>query len=95
MELYLFFMTVMTFLLYGWDKRAAEQGSWRIPEQTLLLCGLAGGTVGAYAAMRVFRHKTSKLPFQVKFWLVTGVQAAVLLLKLELLAEGIRSAFPV
>ena len=51
-------MNVLTFSLYGVDKRRAERGQWRIAERTLLLCTWMLGGVGAWAGMRVFRHKT-------------------------------------
>ena len=38
---------------------------------------IAGGTPGALLGMRVFRHKTAKESFQLKFWLVVLVQLAV------------------
>ena len=51
-------VNVFTFLLYGLDKLKAQRGKWRIPERTLLLFTWLLGGVGAFAGMRVFRHKT-------------------------------------
>ena len=50
------------FVLYGADKRRARNGDWRIPERILLVSALIG-PFGAWAGMRVFRHKTKKLLF--------------------------------
>jgi uncharacterized membrane protein YsdA (DUF1294 family) len=50
------------FVLYGADKHRARTGDWRIPERVLLLAALFG-PFGAWAGMRVFRHKTKKLLF--------------------------------
>ena len=44
--------------MYGIDKRKARRGAWRIPEKTLFLLPLLGGSVGALLGMKVFRHKT-------------------------------------
>ena len=52
-------------LLYGLDKRRARRGQWRIPERTLLLVTWLLGGVGAYAGMRLFRHKTKHWYFRV------------------------------
>ena len=54
-----------TFLLYGLDKLKAQRGKWRIPERTLLLFTWLMGGVGAFAGMRVFRHKTKHLAFRM------------------------------
>ena len=58
-------VNALAFLLYGEDKRRAKKGSWRIKERTLLLLTWLMGGVGAFAGMRVFRHKTKHLSFQV------------------------------
>ena len=51
-------MSVLTFALYGIDKRKAKRGSWRTKEKTLLLCGVFGGALGGLCGMKAFRHKT-------------------------------------
>ena len=48
----------MTFTVYGVDKAKARRGAWRVPEKTLFLLPLLGGSVGALLGMLVFRHKT-------------------------------------
>ena len=66
------FVTVnlLTWFLYGYDKRCAETAAWRIPENILHLCEIAGGWPAALLAQRWFRHKTSKASYQVVFWLI-------------------------
>ena len=48
----------MTFTVYGVDKAKARRGAWRVPEKTLFLLPLLGGSVGALLGMLIFRHKT-------------------------------------
>ena len=60
----------VAFFIYRSDKRRAEAGEWRIPESTLHLVELLGGWPGAFLAQRQFRHKTSKISFQVVFWMI-------------------------
>ena len=75
-EIILYFI-VMNFVTYGAffiDKRAARRQVERIPEQALLMLSLAGGSVGAYYAMRRFRHKTKKSSFRALFGAVVVVQ---------------------
>ena len=55
---YLAAVNVVTFTVYGIDKRKARRGTWRVPEKTLFLLPLLGGSVGALLGMKVFRHKT-------------------------------------
>ncbi len=59
---------VVTFLVYGYDKRIAGSGVTRVPEGILLLQVLAGAVVGAPLARSVFRHKTQKSSFRIRFW---------------------------
>ena len=40
--LWVIFMSVIAFLLYGLDKYKAIHHQWRIPEQTLILAALLG-----------------------------------------------------
>jgi len=65
LQLFLLLLALLNsvaFFFYYDDKRKAENHTWRTPERTLLICGLAG-PFGAYLAMRMFRHKTQKARF--------------------------------
>ena len=61
---YLLAVNIAAFAVYGWDKMCAKRGMWRVPEKILLLLALLGGSVGAMAAMAIFRHKTLHLKFR-------------------------------
>lgn len=61
-------VSVWTFLMYAFDKAAAQRGAWRTPESTLHLLGLAGGWPGALLAQQLLRHKSSKPSFVAMFW---------------------------
>ncbi len=76
-------INLITFILYGVDKRRAKKGAWRIPEKALLTGTWLLGGVGAWLAMRVFRHKTKHIAFQV-----SAPVGAVLSVALMLLASG-------
>lgn len=60
--------SIWTYVVFAFDKRAAERGLWRTPESTLLACSLACGWPGALLAQQFHRHKTSKPKFQAEFW---------------------------
>ena len=55
---YLLAVNIATFLLYGVDKYKAKKSKWRISEATLLLMAVIGGSIGAWAGMRLWHHKT-------------------------------------
>ncbi len=75
---YLCIMNVATFLLYGLDKQKARMNRWRIPEKVLLGSALFGGSIGAYAGMRMFRHKTTKPKFYIGVPVIIMLQVAAL-----------------
>ena len=60
--------SVMAFILFGYDKlKAARSGEGRVSEFHLALVGAVGGWPGGLLGMLVFRHKTAKLSFQLKY----------------------------
>lgn len=61
-------MSVATYIAYANDKSAAQNGSWRTSEETLIMLGLACGWPGALLAQRILRHKSSKASFQATYW---------------------------
>ena len=75
---YLLAVNIVTFLLYGIDKYKAKKGKWRISEATLLTMAAIGGSIGAWAGMRLWHHKTMHKKFkygipaiiimQIAFW---------------------------
>lgn len=74
--LYIIIVNASGFLLMGEDKRRAKLHRWRIPEKTLFLCSLLGGSIGSWAGMYVFRHKTRKWYFVAGMPLIAALHAA-------------------
>jgi len=70
-------VNLWTILRFWQDKRRAIAGARRIPEADLLGLALIGGSPGAFAARRLFRHKTRKQPFTARLWLIAMVQLAI------------------
>ena len=54
-------MNIIAFFLMGIDKYKAKKHKWRIPEATLFISSIAGGSIGALLGMYTFRHKTKHL----------------------------------
>ena len=59
--------SVLTFLLFGYDKFSAARSGRRVSEFQLVLLSALGGWLGGLLAMLVFRHKTAKRSFQLKY----------------------------
>jgi len=76
-------LSIVTFLVYGFDKRRARRGGRRIRERTLHLLAAAGGWPGAFLGRRVFHHKTRKRVFTVVLWTVALLHLALWFLLLR------------
>ena len=59
------------------DKIKAKKGAWRIPEKTLFLVSILGGSIGTWVGMYLFRHKTKHWYFVVGMPLILVLQIAV------------------
>lgn len=55
---YLLVMNIIGLSVMGIDKLKAKRHTWRIPEKTLFLISIFGGSAGTWAGMHLFRHKT-------------------------------------
>ncbi len=76
--IYLIIINIIAFMAMYIDKRKAKYGKWRIPEQTLLILAIIGGSIGAIAGMYIFRHKTKKLRFSVGFPVILILQIVLI-----------------
>lgn len=74
------FTSVMAFVLFGYDKHAAGRSGERVPERHLLVVAAMGGWLGGLLGMILFRHKTAKLSFQLKYAVAFVAWATVLYL---------------
>ncbi len=72
-------ISLLTFIVYYFDKRRAEKDGPRTPELLLHLFELLGGWPGAFLAQRWVRHKSSKVIYQVVFWFIVLAYEAVAL----------------
>ena len=79
MKIYVALANVVVFFMYGVDKWNAKHGLRRIPEKTLLGIAVAGGSIGAYIGMQLFRHKIRKPRFYIGIPVILAVQVVLLL----------------
>ena len=75
---YLLSINLLAFLLMGLDKSKARRGAWRIPERTLFLSAILGGSIGAILGMQCFRHKTRHRTFVVGMPLILILQVLLI-----------------
>ena len=81
-------LNIATFFLFGLDKARARRQKFRIPERTLFLLSILGGSIGALAGMQLWKHKTLHNTFRIgipailllqsaaALWLLTSLQAS-------------------
>nr|WP_294492755.1 DUF1294 domain-containing protein [uncultured Anaerosporobacter sp.] len=77
--IYLVVMNIIGFTIMGIDKSRAKRGAWRIPEKTLFLIAILGGSIGSILGMKQFRHKTKHKTFTIGMPAILIVQAAIIL----------------
>ena len=58
LAIYFIVINLTVFAMMGIDKRKAVKKLWRIPESTLFVIAIIGGSIGSIIGMRIFHHKT-------------------------------------
>lgn len=76
---YLTAINLITFIVYGADKYKAKKGKWRIPEATLLLMAVIGGSIGAWIGMKVWHHKTMHKKFKYGIPIILILQCILII----------------
>jgi uncharacterized membrane protein YsdA (DUF1294 family) len=80
--IYLIVVNIVAVVLYGIDKHKAKAGQWRISEKTLIGVAVIGGSIGAFAGMHLFHHKTKHWYFRFGLPLLLIVQIAAVIVYL-------------
>lgn len=81
---YVIIVNLIGFLLMGIDKRKAVKRAFRIPESTLFIVALIGGSLGSLLGMYTFRHKT-------RHWYFVWGMPAILILHIIIILALIYS----
>lgn len=77
---YLLIINAAAFVLMLIDKQKAKKRKHRIPEAVLIGSAIAGGSLGAWFGMQVFRHKTRHKKFTLGVPFILGVQVTIAIL---------------
>lgn len=72
--LYLIAINIIGLIMMGVDKSKAKNHQWRIPEKTLILVAVIGGSLGSIIGMHTFRHKTKHAKFYIGLPLILIIQ---------------------
>ncbi len=56
-------INIIGFFAMAIDKNKARKNLWRIPERTLFVIAIIGGSLGSMLGMKTFRHKTKHKSF--------------------------------
>ena len=78
-------INLVTFMVYGIDKRAAKSGQRRIPENNMHTLEFLGGWIGALMGQKIFRHKTKKRSYQSFFWAMLVLEIGLIYVILKFL----------
>ena len=74
---YFIVMNIAGLLVMYLDKHKARKHKWRIPEKTLFIVSLLGGSIGTWSGMYIFRHKTKHWYFVVGMPLILILQTGL------------------
>lgn len=77
---YIVLINIIGFVMMGMDKRKARKQQWRIPEKTLFLTALLLGSLGSWAGMYAFHHKTRHWYFVVGMPVIFVVQTVLVII---------------
>jgi len=66
------------FLVFGYDKRSARKGNWRIPEKLFFNWSVFGASIGILIGMKFFHHKTLHPSFKYGIPIIIIVQLVLL-----------------
>lgn len=81
---YLVILSIIGFIIMGYDKSAAKKQKRRIAERTLFLIAVVGGALGVYLGMQYFRHKTKHWYFKYGIPVLIVLQIFIIIYGLTL-----------
>lgn len=74
---YLILINIIGALVNIADKQKAKHNKWRIPEATLWLICILGGSIGSYITMKAIRHKTKHKSFMIGIPIIILLQIII------------------
>ena len=76
---YLIVISFISIVICIYDKLISKKNrvEWRVPEKTLLLLSVIGGSVAMYVTMQIVHHKTKHAKFMIGIPVIILLQAAL------------------
>ena len=72
--LYIVIMNIVSFLMFGIDKKRAKKRQKRISEKKIMRVCFWGGALGGIIGMSIFKHKTKQKKFSVSIPVLFMIQ---------------------
>lgn len=83
LTIYLTIINLIGFFSMGIDKYKAIHHKWRIPENTLFIMAIIGGSIGSILGMQLFRHKTKHPRFVIGMPVILILQVLITILQIS------------
>lgn len=83
LTIYLTIINLIGFFSMGIDKYKAIHHKWRIPENTLFIIAIIGGSIGSILGMQLFRHKTKHPRFVIGMPVILILQVLITILQIS------------
>ena len=79
--IYLALINIIGFVIMAVDKSKAKKHKWRISEKNIFITAAIGGSIGVFAGMRQFHHKTkhNKFVYGIPAILILQLAAAIII----------------
>lgn len=85
---WLIIASLVTYLVYWWDKQQAQDNAWRVSESSLHWLSILGGWPGAAIAQTAHRHKTQKKSFRLVYGVTITLNILCTIIACVLLKRG-------
>ena len=76
--IYFVIISIIGYVLPAVDKKRAKNGEWRIPEKTLFIVSILGGSAAMLISMKHYRHKTKHKRFMIGIPCIIVLQLAAI-----------------
>ncbi len=77
--LYIVIVNLISLITMAVDKRKAQKRAFRIPEATLFVLAIIGGSLGSIIGMHLFHHKTRHWYFLYGMPVILALQVILVL----------------
>ena len=81
--IYYIIINIILFILMGIDKLRAKKNKWRVPESSLFIISIMGGSIGGFCGMYLFHHKTKKWSFKIIYALSLVIHIIIIYLLIK------------